>query len=71
MSAALESTRDGKIYEVFAKYRADDPLGHVGSVVAPDGELAKVYARSLYNEWDWSGMMVVAREDIVRVVDPA
>ncbi len=64
--------RNGKkIYEVFARFKYEEPLHHVGSVTAPDEELAKVYAFNTYNEWAWIEMIVVPRDAIVHVVKPA
>lgn len=60
-----------KIYEVFARFKYEEPLHHVGNVTAPDDELAKVYAFNTFNEWAWIEMIVVPREAVVRVIDPA
>ncbi len=37
-----------RTYEVFAKPPGKDPFEHVGSLDAPDDELAVVYARETY-----------------------
>jgi hypothetical protein len=60
-----------KIFEVFARFRYDEPLHSVGNVAAPSVELAKVYAFNTYNEWAWIEMIVVPREAVEHVIEPA
>jgi len=67
----MNQSNDEKIYEVFARFKYDEPLHHVGTVTAPDYELAKVYAFNTYNEWAWIEMIAVPRAAVVRVIDPA
>jgi len=71
MSQSLIHTPDGDVYEVFAKFQVDEPLRHVGSVIATDRDLASMYAYNLYNEWAWSEMIIVPRRDIVTLIEPA
>lgn len=52
------------IYEVFAQIEPGGPISHVGNLNAPGMELAKVYARRIYDEERWSEMWVVARAEI-------
>lgn len=54
-------------YEVFTRISAGDDLKHIGSVEAPADKLAKNYAKTTYDEEDWATMVVVRREDLVRV----
>lgn len=56
-----------QIYEVFARKARQDPLHHVGTVSAAGPELARVYARSTYDEEKWVEMIVVPRQAIVTV----
>lgn len=69
------STNDGKdekkIYEVFARRKYEDSLAHIGNVTAPDDELAAVYARSIYDEWTWLEMVIVPRQSLITVIEPA
>jgi hypothetical protein len=58
------STPEGDIYEVFAKFKSDEPLHHIGNVIAPDDNLASMYAYTLYDEWGWSEMIIVPRREI-------
>ena len=58
-----------EVFEVFARRGAEDPLTHVGSVNAVNGELAETYARALYAEdAPWAEMAVIPRASI-RLID--
>ncbi len=52
----------GQVYVVFARKKRGDPLYEVGSVHAPDSELAKVYAWKTYDEERWFEMVVAPRD---------
>ncbi len=67
----MTEPNENKIYKVFARFRYDEPLHYVGDVSAPDADLAKVYAFNTYNEWAWIEMIVVPREAVVHVIEPA
>jgi hypothetical protein len=43
----------------------------VGNVIAPDPDLASMYAFSLYDEWTWNKMIIVPRREIIILVEPA
>lgn len=60
---------DIQVYEVFARQRRKDPLAHVGTVTAPNDDLAAAYARSIYNEEPWIEMRVIARKDLIPALD--
>ncbi len=68
MSNAPRSTPEGDVYEVFAKFSREEPLHHIGNVIAEDENLAKVYAYTLYDEWGWREMIIVPRTEIVTLV---
>jgi 1,2-phenylacetyl-CoA epoxidase PaaB subunit len=51
-------------YEVFARKARIEPLHLIGSVVAPDDDLAAAYARATYDEERWIEMAVGPREAI-------
>ena len=70
MSEKPVVTPDGEVYEVFAKIKAEDPFQHIGSVIASDAELAGMYARTLYNEWNWAGMFIAPRARILTLIKP-
>lgn len=57
------------IYEVFTRINPGDDLIHIGSVEAASDKLAKNYARTTYDEEDWSYVMLVRREDIIKAAD--
>lgn len=70
MSRPPDRTAEGEVYEVFARFLADEPMRHVGNVAASDPDLAGVYAFALYDEWAWSEMILVPRREIVTLVGP-
>ena len=39
------------------------------NVMADDVELAKVYARSIYDEFSWVEMVIIPRDSIVTVIE--
>ena len=57
-------------YEVFARKARIEPLRQVGSVVAPDDDLAAAYARWTYDEERWVEMAIVPRESITTLWAP-
>jgi 1,2-phenylacetyl-CoA epoxidase PaaB subunit len=58
---------DEPVYEVFARRVDGEPLRHIGSVAAPDDMLARVYARSIYDEESWVTMYVIPRRAVIPV----
>lgn len=65
----MQTIGDEPVYEVFARRVEGEPLRHVGSVAAPGDALARVYARSIYDEESWLEMYVVPRRAIIAVDD--
>ncbi len=57
-----------RVWLVLARRAYDEPLGQVGTVEADDRELAIVYARSIYDEFNWVEMAIVPREALVTVI---
>ncbi len=55
------------VYEVFARKSRGDRLQHIGAVSAPDDELARVYARHIYDEERWFDMWVAPRDRFLEV----
>ncbi|MFL6011327.1 MAG: phenylacetic acid degradation protein PaaB [Gaiellaceae bacterium] len=53
------------IYEVFRQERKGQPFQHAGSVEAPDGHFADVYAREQYGRRGESTALWVVRRDAV------
>ncbi len=64
----MNEPNQDSVFEVFARFRYDEPLHYVGSVTAPDVDLAKAYAYNTYNEWAWIEMKIVPREAMVSVI---
>ncbi len=57
-------------YEVFARKQRIEPLRLIGSVVAPDDDLAAAYARATYDEERWVEMAIVPRESMTTLWAP-
>jgi hypothetical protein len=64
----LTGSPTGEVYEVFAKIKPEDRLHHIGNVIAPDVELAQVYAFTIYQEWTWAEMIIAPRHAIVSII---
>ena len=67
MAVDMRKIGDEPVYEVFARRVEGEPLRHIGSVAAPDDMLARVYARSIYDEESWIAMYVVPRRSVIPV----
>ena len=63
-----EKLNESRVWQVYARRKYDEPLHEIGNVMADDVELAKVYARSIYDEFSWIEMVLVPRETIVTVI---
>jgi hypothetical protein len=64
-----EALNESKVWQVYARRKYEEPLYEIGNVMADDVELAKVYARSIYDEFSWVEMVLVPRETIVTVIE--
>ena len=53
------STSLDQQFEVFGRDQMERPLSHIGSIVAPNQELAVARARILYSERRWVELCVV------------
>lgn len=58
-----------KFYEVFARRDSNDALHHIGSVHAPNDDLAQVRAWHVYDEHHWLEMCLVPLDAIVTVTE--
>jgi 1,2-phenylacetyl-CoA epoxidase PaaB subunit len=61
---------DAVEYEVFARKTRVEPLHQVGSVVAPDDDLAAAYARATYDEERWIEMTIVRKDNVIALWRP-
>jgi 1,2-phenylacetyl-CoA epoxidase PaaB subunit len=61
---------DAVEYEVFARKTRLEPLRQVGSVVAPDDDLAAAYARATYDEERWVEMAIVRKDHVIELWQP-
>jgi phenylacetate-CoA oxygenase PaaH subunit len=58
------------VFEVFRQEREGKPLEHAGNLVAPDSDLAQLYAREFYARRQESvRLWVVPRQQIWEIVD--
>ncbi len=64
-----EALNENRVWQVYARRKYDEPLHEIGNVMADDVELAKVYARSIYDEFTWIEMVIIPRETIVTVIE--
>jgi len=61
----------GRVFEVFQQPREGKAFEHGGSVIAPDAEMAVLYAREFYGRRQESHRLwVVPREAIIEIDDP-
>jgi hypothetical protein len=67
-SRRREALNENRVWQVYARRRYDEPLHEIGNVMADDSELAKVYARSIYDEFSWIEMVLIPRETIITVI---
>ncbi len=58
---------DEQIYEVFSRKDRADRFEHIGTVTAPNRELARVYAWQTYDEAKWFEMTVAPRDAFTAV----
>ncbi len=70
MTSYKRVSGDAVEYEVFARKTRVEPLRQVGSVVAPDADLAVAYARATYDEERWVEMAIVRKDDIIELWQP-
>jgi 1,2-phenylacetyl-CoA epoxidase PaaB subunit len=61
---------DAVEYEVFARKTRLEALHQVGSVVAPDDDLAAAYARATYDEERWIEMTIVRKDHVIALWSP-
>ena len=67
--ARRETLNESRVWHVYARRKFEEPLHEIGNVMADDVELAKVYARSIYDEFSWIEMVIVPRDSIVTVIE--
>lgn len=64
-----EALNEHRVWQVYARRKYDEPLHEIGNVMADDVELARVYARSIYDEFSWIEMVLIPRDAIVTVIE--
>lgn len=66
--ARREALNESKVWLVYARQKYEEPLREVGNVMADDEELAKVYARTIFDEFSWVEMVLIPRSSVVTVI---
>ena len=69
MPTRRQALNENRVWHVYARRKYEEPLHEIGNVMADDVELAKVYARSIYDEFSWVEMVLVPRDCIVTVIE--
>ena len=64
-----EALNETRVRQVYARRKYEEPLHEIGNVMADDVELAKVYARSIYDEFSWVEMVIIPRDSIITVIE--
>jgi hypothetical protein len=58
-----------RVWLVLARRTYEEALRQIGTVTADDADLARVYARTIYDEFAWVEMAVVPRDAVITVID--
>jgi len=59
---------DTELYEVFGRHRVDGRLEHLGTLSAPNMDLARARARLIYSEREWIEMTMAPASAFERIV---
>lgn len=58
-----------EFYEVFARRNSAEPLTHIGSVEAPNAELAEARAWFVYDHDSWKEMCLVPISAVIPITE--
>ena len=58
-----------EFYEIFARRNSSEPLTHIGSVEAPNDELAEARAWFVYDHDTWREMCLVPLSAIITITE--
>lgn len=61
------ASRSPTYYEVFARQNSAEALTHIGSVEAPNDDLAEIRAWYVYDQHQWLEMCVVPSSSMIEV----
>ena len=70
MILAHDETDSKLMFEVFGRDRMERPLSHIGSINAPNQELAVARARFMYSERRWVELKVAPATAFLDCLDP-
>ena len=59
---------DTELYEVFGRHRVDGRLEHLGTLSAPNMDLARARARLIYSEREWIEMTMAPASAFERII---
>jgi len=62
------SERGGALYEVFGRGKSEEPLMHIGSLTAPNVELAQARARMMYAEREWIELSIAPASEFLSLL---
>lgn len=60
--------RKGIRYEVFGRGAHPEPLVHIGSLTAPNEQLARARARMMYAERDWIELTIAPADAFIKLI---
>jgi len=60
--------RNSLRYEVFGRSNHTDPLVHIGSLTAPNEQLARARARMMYAERDWIELTIAPAQSFLKLI---
>jgi 1,2-phenylacetyl-CoA epoxidase PaaB subunit len=58
-----------EFFEVFARRDSSDALQHIGSVKAPNADIAVTRAWYVYDQHDWSEMCIVPLAAVIPITE--
>lgn len=65
-----DNTGSNMTFEVFGRDQLERPLSHIGSIQAPNQDLAVARARFMYSERQWVELCVAPSESFVACLSP-
>ena len=70
MGSETENTGENLMFEVFGRDQVERPLSHIGSIQAPNQDLAVARARFMYSERQWVELCVAPSDSFVGCLAP-
>ena len=70
MASSSDNPGANMTFEVFGRDQLERPLSHIGSIQAPNQDLAVARARFMYSERQWVELCVAPSESFVACLSP-